>query len=261
MPLFFIVGLLGVVTGFLSGLLGIGGGIIMAPLLLYVPPLFGCAPLPMQTVAGLTIVQGLAACISGGLTHTRHHFLSPSLVLWMGITLFASSFIGGASAGHIDNSHLLLVFAIMAFVAAVLIALPKRKEAEYPDLAHFSFNRLRALAVSVVVGFFSGLVGQGGSFILIPLMTVFVKVPTRIAIGSNLAIVFLSTLAALLGKALTAQIDWPLTLPIVATVLPAAYLGASLSRRVRVDTLRIILAVCIGLAALRIGLTALSSLN
>ena len=59
MSIFLIIGTLGLFTGFLSGLLGIGGGIVMAPLLLYVPPLFGFEPLPMQTVAGLTIVQGL----------------------------------------------------------------------------------------------------------------------------------------------------------------------------------------------------------
>ena len=127
MSLVLITGGLGILTGFLSGLLGIGGGIIMAPLLLYVPPLFGITPLPMQTVSGLTIVQGLAACVSGGLTHGRHHFLSGRLVAWMGVTLFVSSFTGGVSARFTDNSHLLLVFAVMALIAAVLIVLPKKK--------------------------------------------------------------------------------------------------------------------------------------
>ncbi len=259
MSLVLITGGLGILTGFLSGLLGIGGGIIMAPLLLYVPPLFGITPLPMQTVSGLTIVQGLAACVSGGLTHRRHHFLSGRLVAWMGVTLFVSSFTGGVSARFTDNSHLLLVFAVMALIAAVLIVLPKKKELEYPAVAVLHFSRPRAVAVAMAVGFSGGLVGQGGSFILIPLMTVFVKIPTRIAIGSNLAIVFLSTLAAFLGKALTSQIAWPLALPILLTVVPAAYLGASLSRRVPVDTLRLILGICIALAAVRVGAAAFTA--
>ncbi|MCK5192959.1 MAG: TSUP family transporter, partial [Desulfobulbaceae bacterium] len=67
---------LGLITGFLSGLLGIGGGIVMAPLLLYVPPLFGFEPLPMRIVAGLTIVQGLLACISGALSHRQFRMVS-----------------------------------------------------------------------------------------------------------------------------------------------------------------------------------------
>jgi uncharacterized membrane protein YfcA len=52
---------LGAVSGLLSGLLGIGGGIVMAPLLLYLPPVFGLEALDMRTVAGLTIAQGFAA--------------------------------------------------------------------------------------------------------------------------------------------------------------------------------------------------------
>jgi len=252
-----LLGLLGIFCGFLSGLLGIGGGIIMAPLLLYVPPLFGLAALPMQTVAGLTIVQGLAACISGGLTHRKFHFLSGTLVGWMGLTLFVTSFIGGISADYAENRQLLLVFALMAFLAAVLIVLPKKKETEYPDAATLSFKRPRAVLVSSIVGFFGGLVGQGGSFILIPLMTTYVKIPTRIAIGSNLAIVFLSTLAAFLGKALTAQIVWSLTLPIVLSVVPAAFVGAGISKKIPVNTLRRLLGGCIALAALKIGYSAL----
>ena len=59
MGIYILIGGLGLAAGFLSGLLGIGGGIVMAPLLLYVPPLFGFEPLPMRMVAGLTIVQGL----------------------------------------------------------------------------------------------------------------------------------------------------------------------------------------------------------
>ena len=79
---------------------------------------------------------------------------------------------------------------------------------------------------------------------------------TRIAIGSNLAIVLLSSLAAFLGKALTGQIVWSLTVPIVLTAIPAAYLGSLTSRRVPVAALRIILAICIGIAALRVGISA-----
>ena len=76
MEIYFLIGALGLISGFLSGLLGIGGGIVMAPLLLYAPPLFGMEPLTMQTVAGLTIVQGLVGCLAGLLTHRKFHFVS-----------------------------------------------------------------------------------------------------------------------------------------------------------------------------------------
>jgi uncharacterized membrane protein YfcA len=256
MELYFLIGSLGLFTGFLSGLLGIGGGIVMAPLLLYVPPRFGFSPLAMRDVAGLTIVQGLVGCLSGALTHNKFHFVSNRLTGWMGITIFLCALTGGAAAGYVPNTILLAIFALMALLAAVLIFVPTRTDSEFPDLATFSFSRLKAVTASGSVGLLGGLVGQGGSFILIPLMTSFLQVPTRIAIGSNLAIVFLSSLAAFLGKAFTGQIAWSLAAPIVIAVVPAAYLGGLTSRKVPVAGLRMILAICIAIAAVKVGISA-----
>ena len=248
---------LGAVTGFLSGLLGIGGGIVMAPLLLYVPPLFGLEALNMRTVAGLTIVQGFAACVSGALTHQRFHFVSGPLVAHMGTSIFVAAALGGAAANFASNRLLLAVFGSLAAVAAVLILVPMRQDLEQPEVQELGFSRSRAVGSAIGVGVLGGLIGQGGSFILIPLMTWFVRVPTRIAIGSNLAIVLLSTTAALLGKAITGQIDWLLAAPLVLAVVPAAHIGGRLSRRVPVIRLRRVLAVLIAAAALRIWLSIL----
>jgi len=250
-----LIGCLGVFAGFISGMLGIGGGIVMAPLLLYVPSWFGFAPLPMKVVAGLTIVQGLVACLSGGLTHKKFHFVSNRLTGWMGITIFVTALAGGAAAGYVSNSLLLTVFALLALLAAALIFVPTKEDSETPNVSTFSFSRLRAVMAAGSVGLLGGLVGQGGSFILIPLMTSFLQVPTRIAIGSNLAIVFLSSLAAFMGKAFTGQIVWYLALPIIVTVIPAAHIGSLVSHRVPIARLRMILAFCIALAVLRIGIS------
>lgn len=252
MGLLLVIGGLGLVAGFLSGLLGIGGGIVMAPLLLYVPPLFGFAPLSMRVVAGLTMVQGLVACLAGGLMHRRFKSVWGELSLYMGGSIFIASLIGGAAAGFIPNQLLLFIFACLAFAAALLMFVPVRQDCEHPDIDLLGFNRLRAVCAASGVGLFGGMVGQGGSFILIPLMTSFVRIPTRIAVGSNLAIVFLSSLAGCIGKAVTGQIEWMLTLPIVLTVVPAASLGGYVSQRVSVRNLRYLLALVIAVAAFRI---------
>lgn len=258
MELFFILAALGLMSGFLSGLLGIGGGIVMAPLLLYIPPLLGIEALTMQTVAGLTIVQGLAGCLSGSLTHKKLHFVSNELSIYMGTAIFIAAAIGGAASSLASNEILIFIFACLAFSAAICMLLPIPHDSEKPDVTAMKFNRFRALSVASGVGLLGGLVGQGGSFILIPLMTSYVKIPTRIAIGSNLAIVLFSSIAGFLGKSLTGQIEWPLAIPIVLTVIPAAILGGLISHRVSVFYLRRILAIFIGIAAARMWISLFS---
>lgn len=251
MEIYLLIGCLGIFTGFISGLLGIGGGIVMAPLLLYVPPFFGLEAFPMRVVAGLTIVQGLLGCLSGGLTHRKFSFVSYKLSAYMGIGIFIAALTGGAASRFVSNEVLLFIFACLAFVASLLMFVPVKNDLEYPDANDLDFSRTRAVTAASGVGLLGGLVGQGGSFILIPLMTSYVKIPTRIAIGSNLAIVFLSSLAAFIGKATTGQILWLLTIPVVLTVLPAAWVGGHASRKMPVQWLRKLLAVLIGLAAIR----------
>ncbi|MCP3952246.1 MAG: sulfite exporter TauE/SafE family protein [Desulfobacterales bacterium] len=251
METYLLLGCIGIFTGFISGLLGIGGGILMAPLLLYVPPLFGLEPYSMRTVAGLTIVMALLGCLSGGLTHRKFFFVSNQLAAYMGSSIFIAALMGGAATRFVSNAMLLFIFSCLAFVAAILMLAPTKGDVENPNAANLEFCKTRAVTAATGVGLLGGLVGQGGSFILIPLMTAYVKVPTRIAIGSNLAIVFLSSLAAFIGKAITGQIEWILSIPIVLTVLPAASVGGYVSQKVPVKWLRKLLAVLIGLAAVR----------
>ena len=257
MEIYFVIGGLSLITGFLSGLLGIGGGIILAPLLLYVPPLLGIEPLSMRDVAGLTIVQGLLACLGGVLVHRKFQFVSDKLFLCMGTTIFIAAGIGGAASGFIANEILLFIFACLAFIASILMIKPVSNDPEKPNASMVQFRWPRAVSVASSVGLLGGMVGQGGSFILIPLMSSYVKIPTRIAIGSNLAIVMLSSLAAFIAKAATGQIQWIMTIPIVLTVIPFASLGGYVSSKVSVLWLRRILASLIAVAAIWMWLSLL----
>lgn len=257
MEIYVLIGGLGLCTGFLSGLLGIGGGIVMAPLLLFVPPLFGFEPLPMRIVAGLTIVQALLGCISGAVTHRRFRFVSDRLSLYMGITIFIAAMAGGAGSKYVSNETLLCLFAGLALSASLLMLVPVKGDSENPDIDSLTFHRLRAVTVASGVGLLGGLVGQGGSFILIPLMTSFVQIPTRIAIGSNLAIVMFSSFAGFVGKAVTGQIEWLMIIPIALTVIPGAHLGSLVSNRIPVSSLRRILAVLVAVAAIRMWISVL----
>jgi len=240
-------------TGFavscLSGLLGIGGGIVMAPALLYLPPAFGLAALDMRQVAGLTITQGLFACLSGGWRHDRYRSVSRRLVISMGSAITAAALAGSVISRWVANEVLMVVFAGLAAIAALMMWLPKSEEFEVEDPNACRFNVPLAISIAAVIGFLGGLVGQGGSFILIPLMLHVLRLPTRVVIGSNLAIVFLASLAGFVGKAATGQVPLLPTVLLVLAAVPGAQIGSILSHRTSPRWLRTTLAVVIALAA------------
>jgi uncharacterized membrane protein YfcA len=255
--IFGIIGLASIISGFLSGLVGIGGGIIMAPILIFMPAWIGLPPLSMKVIAGLTITQGLIGCLFGAMYHKKFNFVSGRLLGHMGIPIFLMSFLGGYLSNFVSNALLLIIFATLALAASILIFIPVKGDSENPDVNQLEFKKSRAVMASAGVGLLGGMVGQGGSFILIPLMTSYVHIPTRIAIGSNLAIIALATSAGFLGKAISGQIEWWLTVPIVISAIPATFFGSLVSKEVSFVWLKRILAVLIAVAAVRIWISIL----
>lgn len=240
-------------TGFavscLSGLLGIGGGIVLAPALLYLPPVFGFHALDMRQVAGLTITQGLFACLSGAWRHDRYRSVNRRLVISMGSAIAVAALTGSMVSRWVANEVLMVVFAGLAAVAALMMWLPKTEEHGGEDPNTCLFNIPVAVSIALVIGFLGGLVGQGGSFILIPLLLHVLRLPTRVVIGSNLALVFLASLAGLVGKAATGQVPFLPAVLLVLAAVPGAQIGSIVSHRTSPRWLRSTLAVVIALAA------------
>ena len=78
----------GSLGGFFSGLLGIGGGIIMFPLLFYLPPIFGFDAITVKHITGLTMIQGFFASLSAVLFYKNDLSVRPSLLPWGSLYFF-----------------------------------------------------------------------------------------------------------------------------------------------------------------------------
>lgn len=242
--------LLGAFGGFLSGLLGVGGAVVMIPLMLNVPPLFGFGELSMQCISGLSIVQVFFASISGLLRQRKNKLVHRKALVSIGSSMVAGSLAGVAISGIVSGRILLVAFGCLALVAfAMMLFKPPVHSEGVGTEAPVSLPL--SLAIGLSVGVLSGMVGAGGGFILIPLMIYLLRLPTKVTIGTSLGIVFLGSVTAAAGKIVAGQVDWPLALALVAGAVPAAQAGAAASAKLPAAPLRWLLVAVIGLTCVQ----------
>ncbi|MCI4626761.1 MAG: sulfite exporter TauE/SafE family protein [Candidatus Magnetoovum sp. WYHC-5] len=241
---------IGVVGAFVSGMLGLGGAIILVPLLLYVPPMIGVGVLTMKQVAGITIIVVFASALSGLFVHNKNRLVLKSLVLIMGITAVIAAFLGAVYSKQTSSDVLLGIFAFMAAFAAVIMVIPKKEADNDVELETIKFSKVGAIIISCTIGFIGGMVGAPGAYIFTPMMIYFLKIPTKVAIGSTLGIAFVASISGAVGKLVTGQVPYLLTATVVVGAIPAARVGAKFTKKIPAQALRKALAVVIAFAAI-----------
>lgn len=251
-----VIFLIGFIGSFISGMLGVGGSIIKYPMLLYIPPLFGLAAFSAHEVSGISAVQVLFASIAGVWGFRKSGYLNKSLILYMGAAILVGSFIGSYGSGFLSEEGVNIVYGVLALIAAVMMFIPKKQVDDKP-LAEITFNKPLAAGLALIVGIGSGIVGAAGGFLLVPIMLVVLKIPTRMTIATSLAITFISSIGGTVGKVMTGQVDyWPAFIMIIASVL-AAPLGAKISRKMNTKVLQLSLALLIAATAIKIWMDIL----
>ncbi len=238
--------------GFLSGMLGIGGGIIMFPLLLYMPALFGLPPLGVKGITGLTMTQGFFATLTATFFYRRERLISRDLVLTLGLALFCSSLAGSLFSKGVGDGPLLEIYGVLALFAAIMMLVPRSYARDDISGGQVSFNGPLAIFCGAATGFLLGMVGQGGAFIIIPIMLYILKIPLRVALGSMLAIGLFSATAGIAGKIATGQVRFGLAAALLAGAVPMAYLGGKAGRKANTKFLRWLLAGVISASAVYI---------
>ncbi|WNS74910.1 sulfite exporter TauE/SafE family protein [Bacillus sp. DTU_2020_1000418_1_SI_GHA_SEK_038] len=243
--------LIGFIGSYISGMLGIGGSIIKYPMLLYIPPFFGLAAFSAHEVSGISAVQVFFATIVGVWAYRKGGYLNKTLIGYMGISILIGSFVGGFGSKHMSEGSINVIYGILALIAAIMMFIPKKGIDEIP-LEQVEFNKWLAAILALIVGLGAGIVGAAGAFLLVPIMLVVLKIPTRMTIASSLAITFISSIGATVGKITTGQVDYGPALIMVAASLIASPLGAIAGKKVNTKILQIMLALLIAATALKI---------
>nr|WP_120465381.1 sulfite exporter TauE/SafE family protein [Paenibacillus aceti] len=249
--------LIGLIGAFFSGLLGIGGAIINYPLLLYVPDLLQVGNFTPKEVSGISMFQVFFSSLAGVLAYKKHSKTAESLmhkglISNMGVSILIGSLAGSISSKYLPSETINIIYGVLAVIAVIMMMVPNRGSREAVELQEISYNPATASVAALLVGILSGIVGAGGSFILIPIMLTILKIPTRVTVASSLAIVFISAIGGVSGKLIGGGIPLlPTIFAVLGSVLGAP-MGTRVSRLLNVTSLRVGLAVLIAATAIKI---------
>ncbi len=249
---------LAAVAGFGAGFIGLGGGLLLFPLLLYLPPYLGLETIDAKTVAALVISQVFFAGVVGGAAHWRQGRVHKKVTLVGALASAAGAFMGGIASKWVSEWFLLLLFGIITVFAGAVMFLPGPSvEKEQVPVDRVSIPTIRLAPLSLVVGLVVGLLGAG-NFLFVPLLIYVLQIPTRVTIGSALAIHVLNGFAGFMGKLVTGQVPFLMTLAVLIGAGIGAFAGEKCHSRVSPRVLRYAYAGVIAIVALRIWTTILN---
>lgn len=190
----------GVVAGIIAGLLGVGGGIVLVPILFY---LFTLIQVDPSIRMHLAVGTSLTTIVVTAMSSTRAHYLKGSIDIkllksWGPWLLLGA--IGGMSVfGSINSSSLSLIFGSVALMVAVYMLLAKEPTEQTTD--RFPKGVIRGV-MGLIVGGVSSIMGIGGGTLSVPLLTIF-KYPIRRAVGTAAAIGLLISVPGAIGAFLS----------------------------------------------------------
>lgn len=236
--------LVGFVAGVLSGLFGVGGGIVMTPGL---TALAGVAPI-IAVATPLPVILPTAAV--GAFTYRRAGEVDIRAAAWISLPGSAASAVG-ALLTEVVNARLLLVVtaALLAWQSVQILRGRSRSAAvEEQPIAAWTLA-----SVGVGAGLLSGLLGIGGGLVIVPALAGMLGVPLKRALGTSLVAVVVLVIPGTIVHAVLGNIDWRVALFLVIGSLPGARLGATVALGTKERTLRSMVGSFLALVAVVYG--------
>lgn len=174
----------GIFAGLLAGLLGVGGGIVIVPVLFFLFQSFGVSPETAMLIATATSLATIVpTSISSIRSHNQKGNVDFNLLKRWAAFILIGVLLGSWLVTRVEGSIFTLLFGIIAVLSAVNMLFRTGKSALYQQLP----NTVGQTMMGTSIGFFSSMVGIGGGTISVPLLTLF-NYPAHKAIGTAAAI-------------------------------------------------------------------------
>jgi len=264
--------LAGLFVGILIGLTGMGGGSLLAPILILifkVPPVWA---------VGTDLAYGTVTKAVGSVVHIRQKFVKFKVVFWLAcgsvpatlISVFIVQYIRKHYGDIINTIVVHAIGIVLITVAVLLLAKPyitrlleKRKleiqkqealnntdiDSKKQQLPEYRYQALLTIILGAVVGFLVGLTSVGsGTLIIVSLFFLFPKLTPKELVGTDVVQAFLMLLAGSIGYIFGGTINWTITGLLLIGSLPGVIIGGRLSKYIPDRFMRPVIAVVMALS-------------
>ncbi|MBU1564314.1 MAG: sulfite exporter TauE/SafE family protein [Proteobacteria bacterium] len=246
----------GGVAGILAGLLGIGGGLVIVPMLVYV---FELQAIPQELIMHLALATSMASImftsVSSFMAHHRRGAVHWDVVKKIVAGILTGTFLGSCFASSLSTNFLKIFFVIFLYFVAIQLLLNKKPKGgrELPGIAGM-------FAVGNIIGAVSSLVGIGGGSLSVPFM-IWCNIRVHNAIGTSAAIGLPIAVAGTVGYIVggwnvavlpqysVGYVYLPALLGIAVASVLTAPLGVKLAHSLPVDKLKRIFALLLLIVA------------
>jgi len=212
----------GIFIGTMSGFFGIGGGMILTPILLVLG-------FDIKDAIGISIIQMVFSSIFGSYLNYKKGLLIIGEGIFVGVGGFIGGYIGGYVTQYVSDSILQgLFFSLLLFSLFRLFFSQNHED----DSQTISLSKVFLFSIGIGIGIFSITLGIGGSIILTPLLVGLLHYPLKKAVSAGLFFVVFSSIAGMISRLSNGTIDFENGLIVAIASLIGVALGIWLKDRV-----------------------------
>jgi uncharacterized membrane protein YfcA len=216
--------LAGAGIGGLMGFFGVGGSSVATPVLslLGVPGLAAVAsPLPAT----------VPSAVLGAVPYLRRGEARPKAAAWSLLGAVPATVVGALLSQRVGGASLVLVSGIVLVLVGIRVVLPIA-DASREAGTRRRLNRPLLVGAAAAVGLFTGLLANGGAFLLMPMYLLVFGLRMRQAVGTSLLVVAALSLPTLLTHWSLGHIDWSVSAALFAGQVPGSVVGSQLAKRI-----------------------------
>ena len=217
--------IIGIIGGFIAGLMGVGGGTVVVPLLVYL------SGIDIKAATAISMVNITFVSISGTIFNYFQKTIIWKYSVYFGVSSMVFSFLGGYLTYYIPTLIIKIMYLAILTVSFILLFFRSRISKYKTETSKEDLYKI--IPIGAVAGFMGGLLGVGGGFLFVPSLLFFMGLPINIATGTSLGAIIFTSISGLAGKMLT--VDFNILFGIIVGIggIGGTKLGTYLKRKIK----------------------------